>query len=208
MGDRLQDRMDLYNQGLSDTEIARMQNVDRSAVCMWRNARGLPTNSMAGTEAKAMLSKGRKFLYDLGWGDNGIAWQQRVTKTTVRRWRRTHALAANRPPVRTFKKDKVHQLQALQRRVVRAIGTRLPFDIAADAAADLMLAVVEGTVPISQIEKQARTFGNRALDQYANGFRQSSLDEDIQNAEGLRKIDMLVDGASSAWLEKMGATRH
>tara|TARA_B000000460_G_scaffold228946_1_gene185539 strand:- start:855 stop:1205 length:351 start_codon:yes stop_codon:yes gene_type:complete len=104
--------------------------------------------------------------------------------------------------------DRHEQLRALQKRIIKAIGTRLPFDIAADAAASLMLAVIEGEVQIDEIEKHARRFGNQALNQYANSFRQRSLDEDTPGSEGLRHIDMLVDESSSGWLEEMGATVH
>jgi hypothetical protein len=208
MNDRFQERMVLYNRGLNDAEIARIQNVDRSAVTRWRQIKNLKSNAASSGIAKTGQAAGRRFLYDLRWSDNGIARQQEVTRESVRCWRRTHGLAPNRPSGTSGRRGNHEQLHQLQRRVVRAIGTRLPFDIAADAAADLMLAVVEGRVPLDQIEKHGRAFGNRALDRYANGFRQSSLDEDIPNAEGLRKIDMLVDEESSAWLEEMGATRH
>ncbi|MDZ7895429.1 MAG: hypothetical protein U5M50_11020 [Sphingobium sp.] len=207
MSDRIQDRMDLYKEGLNDAEIARIQGVDPSAVCHWRRANGLKRHAGSGRE-KLAVSVGRRFLYGLKWSDKSIARQQQVTPQSVRGWRQHHGLSPNRPAGRNQRRAKQEQLHELQRRVVRAIGTRLPFDIAADAAADLMLAVVEGRVPLDQIEKHGRAFGNRALDQYANSFRQSSLDEDIPNAEGLRKIDMLVDEGSSAWLEEMGATCH
>ena len=208
MESKLKERMALYNQGLNDTEIAQIQGVHSTAVCRWRQLRNLKSHSSFSASGKADLSASRRFLYNLKWSDSGIANQQRVARESVGIWRRNHALAPNPPAGRDPKRKQHEQLHELQRRVVRAIGTRLPFDIAADAAADLMLAVVEGRVPLDQIEKQGRAFGNRALDQYANGFRQSSLDEDIPNSEGLRKIDMLVDEGSSAWLEEMGATCH
>jgi hypothetical protein len=100
------------------------------------------------------------------------------------------------------------QLRNLQRRVISAVGTKLPFDIAADAASALMLAVIEGEVPLDQIERQGRVYGNRALGEYANAFKQQSLDEEIPGTDGLRGVDLLVDQSSSAWLEEMGATCH
>lgn len=207
MESKLQERMALYNQGMNDAEIARIQGVHPSAVCRWRQSNRLECRSR-GDREKTAVSVGRRFLYSLQWGDRSIARQQQVTNITVREWRRNEGLPANRPKTKTYRRDKLEQLHELQRRVVRAVGTRLPFDIAADAAAELMLAVVEGRVPLDQIEKHGRAFCNRALDQYANGFKQSSLDEDIPNAEGVRKIDTLVDEGSSAWLEEMGATCH
>jgi hypothetical protein len=99
------------------------------------------------------------------------------------------------------------QLRDLQRRVVKAVGCRLPFDIAADAAAELMLAVIEGRVSLDQIEKQGRIFGNRALREYANPFTTKSLDEELSEQNG-GLIDRLKDGSMSEWLEEMGATVH
>lgn len=207
MSDRIQDRMDLYKRGLNDAEIARIQGVDPSAICHWRRANGLKRHAGSG-RGKLAVSVGRRFLYDLKWSDQSIARQQQVTPQSVRGWRQHHGLSPNRPAGRNQRRAKHEQLHELQRLVVRAIGTRLPFDIAADAAADLMLAVVEGRVPLNQIEKHGRAFGNRALNQYANGFRQSSLEEELPNTEGMRKVDMLPDLSSAVWLEEMGATCH
>ena len=208
MQDSTQDRMSLYNQGLDDTQIARIQGVSPSAICHWRQKKQLESNSRGSERSKAELTKGRKFLYDLNWGDNSIAWQQQVTRVSVRVWRETHGLPANRPSVRTWKRDKLEQLHELQRRVRKAVGSSLPVDIAADAAAELMLAVVDGTVAIADIEKAGRSYGNQALQQYANAYLSKSLDEAVEGTNGLTRIDMLRDEASEQWLEEMGASWH
>ena len=201
-------RLALYQKGLDDTEIACIEGVTKGTICHWRRHHGLMSNSKVSADAKATLSRGRKFLYDLNWGDDAIAWQQRIDKATVRQWRDRNKLPANRPSKRTYKRDKLDQLQRLQAKVVRAIGARLPQDIAADAAAELMMAVVDGTVPISDIEKVAKAYGNRALEQYANAFLSRSLDEPIEGMDGVRRIDMLRDESADAWLDKMGANWH
>ena len=200
-------RMALYEQGLDDARIGEIQGVTRGAVRRWRECRGLKSNSENSTDARETMSRVRRFLYDLNWGDDSIAWQQGVETESVRKWRGCRNLPANRPK-RTFRRDKLEQLHELQRRVVRAVGRFLPADIASDAAAELMMAVVDGTVPISDIEKVAKKYGNRALEQYANAFLSRSLDEPIEGMEGVRPIDMLRDESSEAWLDEMGASWH
>jgi hypothetical protein len=201
-------RLALYEKGLDDTQIARVEGVTKGTIYHWRRNHGLMSNSTVSAEAKATLSRGRRFLYDLNWGDDSIAWQQGVDKATVRQWRARYGLPANRPRTRTYKRDKLNQLQRLQARVVRAIGARLPQDIAADAAAELMMAVVDGTVAINDIEKVARKYGNRALEEYANAFLSRSLDEPIEGRDGVRPIEMLRDESADVWLDEMGASWH
>lgn len=207
MNDMLRERYALYEKGLDDGAISRLQGVDRSTICQWRKRRALKANA-AGQEPRANITPMRRLLHDLGWGARSIARFQGVSTTSVKEWRKQRGLKAAGVGRSTTKEGGAGQLRDLQQRVVRAVGCRLPFDIAADAAAELMLAVIEGTVPIDQIEKQGRPFGNRALQEYANAYTMKSLDEDVPDHDGLRPIDMLVDEASAGWLEEMGATVH
>ncbi|HUD91231.1 hypothetical protein [Sphingobium sp.] len=149
----------------------------------------------------------RHLLYDMDWSTASIARYQGVSVTTVRQWLSSKGMDRTRRR-KVSQKDQRRDFEVLQNRVVQAIGTRLPFDIAADAAAELMLAVIEGQVPLDEIEKHGRKFGSRALDLYANSFRQRSLDEDIAGTDGLRGVDLLTDESASDWLEEMGATWH
>ena len=201
-------RWTLYNQGMNDTQIAEIQGVSASAVLYWRKRRCLPCNNSRLQAGSRPVAQCRKFLHSLDWRDTSIAVEQGVTRESVRAWRKSQNLPL--PPSRTYdsKRRRSNQVRDLQHRVVKAIGTFLPRDIAADAAADLMLAVVSGSVPISEIEKRARSFGNRALQEFANAYLSRSLDETMGADGDLRRIDTLVDESSSAWLEEMGATWH
>jgi transposase-like protein len=202
--DKLDERRVLYAEGLNDSEIARRQGVAPSAVHHWRTRHGLRRNSSPGQIGHEALPM-RRLLYSLGWGEKRIARYQGVNLSSVEEWRKRHGIT----PQNSRRKDVGEaDFQRLQRRVVRAVGCSLPPDIAADAAASLMLAVIEGDVALDAIETRARTFGNKALNDYANAFAMRSLDEDIPDRDGLRPIDMLVDEASSDWLEEMGATVH
>jgi hypothetical protein len=209
--DKLEERLALYNQGLNDTEIARRQGVGQTAVLYWRRKRGLPPKCLPGRRTgEPDLLPMRRLLFNLGWSAPRIAKYQDVDVETVVSWRKRNGVRANgtRSTARHRMPDANTEFRNLQNRVVIAIGRSLPPDIAADAASSLMLAVIEGEVPLDAIESRAKSFRSRALTAYANAFAYKSLDEDIPNRDGLRQIDMLVDEGSVDWLEKMGATVH
>ena len=42
--------------------------------------------------------------------------------------------------------------------------------------------------------------GNKALEQFASKFGPRSLDEELEDADGYRLIDNIVDERSSSWL--------
>lgn len=91
-------------------------------------------------------------------------------------------------------------------RIRRAIGHALPPDIIDDAIGDAALAILDGTISLTEIEAQARKFGNRVLGQYASRWGPRSIDETIAGTEDLRMVDLIADERSSSWLEEMGAT--
>jgi hypothetical protein len=68
------------------------------------------------------------------------------------------------------------------------------------------LALLDGTIPIAEIETAGRKFGSRALDTFANRWGARSLDEIVAGTEDFTLMDTLVDESSSSWLEEMGAT--
>ncbi|WP_327751686.1 helix-turn-helix domain-containing protein [Sphingobium sp. SJ10-10] len=205
----MEDRRSLYEQGLNDCQIARRIGVDKSAVRQWRKRNGLAPNLPSSAPGEVDLIPMRKLLFDLGWGVARVARHQGVSKASVSTWKARQRLNTGGPQHSSnSSRDDGNELRRLQRRIIKAVGGRLPFDIAADAAASLMLDVIEGKVPVQQIERVARRYGNKALGEYADAFKSQSLDVDVRGAEGLRPIDMLVDESSSAWLEEMGATWH
>jgi len=207
MHEVLRERRALYDQGMNDAEISRQQGVSPSAIYFWRKRQGLAPNART-RAAHDSVTPMRKLLHELGWNAKRIAEFQGVSRDAVHDWLTRRGLHANNRRRRMSAEQCRQQLRELQQRVVRAVGHRLPFDIAADASAELMLAVIEGRVPLNQIEKHGRAFGNRALREYANPFTMKSLDDDLPDHEGLRPVDLLSDEGSSAWLEEMGATVH
>lgn len=207
MESKILERSTLYARGLNDAEIARQQGVNPTAVLYWRRRRGLPANA-GNVRREGDPTPMRRLLYNLGWGAQRIAKYQGVSVDAVKDWRKRHGLTPKGLPYRGDLRSQEGQFAELQKRVVRAVGSRLPYDIAADAAAALMLDVIEGRVPLDQIERQGRVYGNRALQEFANPFTTRSLDAEVPGSGGLREIDRLADDGASAWLERMGATVH
>ncbi|WP_375283389.1 hypothetical protein [Sphingobium yanoikuyae] len=203
----IEERWKLYKNSLSDAKISAIQNVTRSAIAQWRKSHSLKSNVPKISNGR-QLAPMRHLLTELGWGKRAIAKSQNVSTTVIKDWRQRHSVKP-RPGTRAMTERQRHdQIHSLQKRVVKAVGYGLPFDIAADAAAELMLAVIEGNVPINAIEEQGRRFGNQALQKYANAFTTKSLDNDLPGHDGLTLLDTLVDESSSIWLEQMGATIH
>ena len=112
-------RLDLYNQGMSDEEIAERVYVIKSVICNWRKRRGLPPNALKG------FQKGNKYgcmsrlsevkenkrleLYNIGLNDAQIARIVGVDNSTISQWRRSRGLPSNRKWTR--RKVKENDLQ-------------------------------------------------------------------------------------------------
>lgn len=203
-----QRRRDLYDKGLTDPEIAAALDCHRTSIMHWRHSRGLAARfDRSGTRAnlKHIADKraARMLLYSLNYSDGRIAREQGVTPGAVQGWRNRLGL----PPVeRSRRMDRRTRGDPALERIRKAVGRALPRDIADDAAADLYLAVLSGSLALDKIEAEARRFGNRVLDQFASRFGPRSLDEELGDSDGFRMIDLIPDDRSSSWLEEMGAT--
>lgn len=205
---RQQRRRDLWAAGLGDAEIARASGEKRNTITVWRNkaqlAANRPTNASLG-HMKADDTAHRMLFYQLGWSDRHIAREENRHRTSIRKWRRLKGLPLNFSDG-SQSREKRPGFSDLAARVRKAIGRYLPRDIADDAAANLVLAVLDGTIPLAEIEKASRKFGNKALDTYASRFGPRSLDEEIGDSDGFKMLDLIRDDSHSSWLEEMGAT--
>lgn len=84
---RIDNRRELYDQGLSDGEIAKRCGIHRTGVVHWRKKAGLPNNGkVRQVKAEAALLELRR-LYDLGMSDSAIARQTDSDQGSVTRWR-------------------------------------------------------------------------------------------------------------------------
>lgn len=204
-----QRRRDLYDQGLSDDQIAKTIGAKRQTIQSWRNRQGLKPSRLGLKSCLGPLSPeasaARMLLYQMRYSDRRIAREQGVGCSTVQRWRQRRGLAPNDLNTGNWRYADLTRDTALDR-IKRAIGRRLPADIADDAVGDLYMAVLTGAVQLDKIEAEARKFGNRVLNNFASKFGPRSLDEEIADSEGFTLLDTLVDERSSDWLEEMGAT--
>lgn len=178
--------------------------VSGKSVHKWRTRLGLPSNDPHTHRDPAILAS-RMLFYQLGWSDSRIAREQRFGVSSILRWRKRRGLREN------FRKDHNERwrpapgIDSLVDRVRRAVGRFLPRDIVDDTVSDLCMAVLDGTIPLAEIERNARKYGNRTLDRYASKFGPRSLDEKL-GEDDFTLMDTLVDDSASSWLEEMGAT--
>lgn len=193
-------RLALHRDGLNDGEIGRARGVSRKAVVTWRTTHGLKANARRGSAPNhhSML------LYQLGWSDSRIAREQRRDPRRIQRWRARLNLPANYQPGE-HERGRGSAMDDLFRRVRRAVNQYMPRDIIDDTVSELCMAVLDGTIPLADIEKRARKYGSAALTTYANAFRTRSLDMKIGD-DDFTLMDTLVDHSASSWLEEMGAT--
>ena len=99
-------RLDLYNQGMSDAEIAKRCYVIKSVVNGWRTQRGLPPNALKGFQKgnkygcigrlSDIQENKRRDLLKRGLNDAQIARIVGVENSTISQWRRSRGLPLNR----------------------------------------------------------------------------------------------------------------
>ena len=82
----------MYNEGLSDPEIARAQGVSANAVALWRRRNGL----ISLYHAKMPNLDDRMRMYRQGMTDKEIAEAQGVAYKRVAEWRRNRGLPPNK----------------------------------------------------------------------------------------------------------------
>lgn len=92
---------DLYEKGLSDTEIAERIGVERSTITKWRQRRDLSPNRVWGKERKDYPR--RRKLYGEGLSDREIADEVGEAKRVICSWRKTRGLPANRKVGRSLR---------------------------------------------------------------------------------------------------------
>lgn len=88
----------LYEEGLSDREIAEEMRKPPATVRNWRLREGLSANTDRARTAPAAVQERRRKMMDLwsqGLNDREIADGVQVTKKTVRAWREKFGLASN-----------------------------------------------------------------------------------------------------------------
>lgn len=108
-------RLNLYNQGMSDAEIAKRVYVIKSVICNWRTRRGLPPNAPKGfqkgnkygcmSRLPEVKENKRLVLLSRGLNDTQIARVLGLNNSTISQWRRNRGLPCNRRWTRRNKED-------------------------------------------------------------------------------------------------------
>lgn len=196
----------LYNSGLGDRQIGRRAGFAEATVSKWRKRRGLPTHHPEKAHLTVEMRAARMLLYSFGYSDGRIAKEQGVGPTAVARWRKVLRLPVNNVP-RVSRSRRQDEPQKLLARIRRAMPSYMSPADRDDAASDLYLAVMSGAIPVEEIERRAKSVGNKVLKTFADKWGARSLDEEIgDDGDGFRMIDLIRDDRSSSWLEEMGAT--
>lgn len=112
-------RLDLYNQGMSDAQIAKRVYVEKNAIQHWRKRRGFPPNAPKGFQKgnkygcmgrlSEVKENKRCMLLCRGLNDTQIAGIVGVENSTISQWRRSRGLPSNRKWTR--RKIKENDLQ-------------------------------------------------------------------------------------------------
>jgi transposase-like protein len=189
--------LELYNSGASDCEIARVFGVTQSGATRWRQRRGLPPNierapvltDSEKRKAKSLLrarASRRQVALALGRSLETVARIRKGMRPQVGLRRSGESVKNARQRV-----AKQFSPERLLRRIQRAVGSRVPPDIAADATNDLYVAILEDRVKPEQIETEAPKFVRRILGEFASRYRTVSID--LRDESGFCLADRLVD---------------
>ncbi|WP_324740106.1 hypothetical protein U8326_10050 [Tsuneonella sp. CC-YZS046] len=79
----------------------------------------------------------------------------------------------------------------LPRRIEKAIGLHVPRDIRMDAVNEMYLQLLDGKLPLTEIESSAARFRSRAFEMA--GFNRSTRSLDEANDNGLSLTETLAD---------------
>lgn len=200
------ERMRLYRADFSDKKIADMTGAKPCTISAWRYKRKLPANKgTLNCQMAEGVNERRLLLYTFGMSDGQIAAQENIRVWAITRWRKIRGLPANFEPGRGSLAPRP-TIDDLCQRVRDAIGFRYPRDIIDDIMSDMFVALLDGTLPLSEVERKARRYRGDTLQRFANKFASRSLDAEIGDAGGLTFVATLADDSHSEWLEQMGAT--
>ncbi len=88
--------MALYEQGMTDEEIAAERWVVKSTICGWRIKRRLSSNGKKGHHLPKEEHNARMALYEHGLSDGKIADELSISKDAILFWRHRHGLPAQK----------------------------------------------------------------------------------------------------------------
>lgn len=196
-------RLALYQQGMTDGQIAAQIGVTRSAIAYWRKS-----NRLAANQPSIEKHARRMSLYRQGMNDCQIAVAMGVHRTSIAEWRTANGLEPNASvggqsiQRKATRATRTHPIVAT---VLRALGPTLSRDIAEDAAQDIAVDILTGKISPGDIKASASRYANRVIGQFASRYGPRSLDERV-GEDDFTLMDIIPDHHASSWLEEMGAT--
>jgi phosphomannomutase len=99
-------RLKLYNQGLSDGDIAKIEGSQDSSVRYWREKNNLEANPSTRTIEIEKKNKIRMDLYNQGFVDSQIAKLTNTSSSNIATWRKYRKLKSNsKQPLKRTKKE-------------------------------------------------------------------------------------------------------
>jgi len=195
---RLVERYELYQAGLSDRAISRVQGINHSTIGEWRRLKGLPVNNNAHIALKLKpknvttptphllglcrvspeQSKLRRELYDAGYTDPAIAKAVGILNKSVFKWRKKSGLPANAPPGRSSRASPTVAIVTpdLKRRAMalleRGVGPRT---IAREMSASVQSLERWRTAMLSERPELRRQASHRKVPRHPGGRMYSKL---------------------------------
>ena len=107
-------KLELYNQGLTDLEIAQQTNTSISNVNTWRRTHKLPLIKSNGSKLSEEEEQKRLYFYNKGFSDTDIALKCGVTISAICAWRKDRKLKNNT----TKKRQSLYNHQFLSGKVL------------------------------------------------------------------------------------------
>lgn len=111
---------DLYNKGLSDTEISEKLRIPEISIIQWRERRNLPKN---------LITFDLMALYSLGLTDKEMAKFVGSYPQRVQLWRRKNGLHPNKKRIRKFTMAELYnrgytddEIAVIQKRTLRSVA--------------------------------------------------------------------------------------
>lgn len=205
-----QEALKLYNQGMSDGDIARHFGVTQSGATYWRQRQGLKPNVPATTlpqlsdekrrKARKLLREGltlEQVAREVGCGKRTVGKIRSKMKADDRLRKSGKILTGTRNTARKDAAAILDELKAATRRIT-------DMSIRDDTMGEMFLAIMEGRLKRNQIKAEARRYSGKQVGLWQSPWAPISIDEELEE-DGLRLIDLIACPSAQAWLDSVGA---
>ena len=196
---KLAERMQRYQAGQCDAQIAMAEDVKISVIITWRRRFNLPVNSVTPAVDRRLLKPlthaERLRLYRSGLNDRDMARRLNTTRSAIVQWRGAHNLPSKyqadapralRKPDRDEQMLRLYRLGRTDREIAESLGC---------------------THRIVYRWRHARVLEPNDGKPSAHGpVRLVSIDADLGEG-GFNRHGLIADDAASEWLEQNGATK-